>query len=90
LAPTVEFDAKVRPDFWSVTRIGSSPMFVTRDDLSSQSASQQAGLFGSTTSGGVKRQIGPEFIVMMRPVCGLNPMLNSPWLPFSAVVPEGA
>ena len=58
-------------------------------DLSSQSASQHAGLGGVKRSGGVKRQTGPEFIVMMRPDFGLKPILNSPLL-FSAVLPAGA
>ena len=35
------------------------------------------------------RQIGPMFIVIIRPVCGLKPILNSP-LPGSAEVLGGA
>ena len=79
----------MRPDFWSVHKIGSRPILALAVDLSSHSASQQAGLAGINFSGGVRRQTGPAFIVMMRPVFGLKPILNSPLLS-SALVPEGA
>ena len=64
-------------------------MLVLFADLSSQSPSQQSGFFGVCASPGVSRHTGPMFISMMRPVCGLKPMLNSPWL-LSADEPDGA
>ena len=48
-----------------------------------------SGLAGVWISPGVRRQIGPMFITKMWPVCGLNPILNSPWL-LSADEPVGA
>ena len=74
----------VRPVDWSVTRMGSSVVALAIDGLTScHCAGPASGSAGVRFSGGVTRKTSPHELVMMLPVFGSKPMLNSPELEFA-------
>src|SRR6266850_1451371 len=88
-APVVCMDSKVRPVLRSVNKIGSSVVKLTIDgDTSVHRAGPASGSGGLRFSGGVTRKVFRSDNVMMLPVRGLKPMLNSP-APASAPEPFG-
>jgi len=88
-APVVCMDSKVRPVLRSVNKIGSSVVKLTIDgDTSVHRAGPASGSGGLRFSGGVTRNVFRSDKVMMLPVRGLKPMLNSP-APASAPEPFG-